>query len=295
MQSSIYKVQPKDQIIRLELELTNICNLKCPLCVRETHGIKGKDWRPLEEVKEQLDQFPNLEFVTLAGSSAEPTTYPHLFEVIKYLRDRDINIELYINGDTKTDAYYMSLGVIFRSCKGNVYFTICGSTQELHEKYRVNSNLERVMRRIDIFDKFSDNKGILTWIVFSYNQDDFEANYQRYKKKYNTEFFYTLPFDEHYELNSEFRLPDKEHKFYMENIDRNSFPTDCVANKNNFLTVGWDGEEAPCSLYRIHGESHCFECSAKNFETIRRNKIHNVAEPESGDSNVSLRLYYDKK
>jgi hypothetical protein len=188
----------------------------------------------------------------------------------------------------------MKMGVLFRNSNSNVYFTVCGSTQELHEKYRVNSKLERVLRRLEIVNKYSNNRAILTWIVFNYNQQDFEENYQSFKNKYRTEFFYTLPMDEHFDLKGDIRLPDNLHKIYKENVDRTDFAdVECPANKNNFVQVTYDGKIYPCSLYRLHGEKHCFECSSKNLNILRNNKIFNVAEPESEDSEINLRLYYD--
>lgn len=297
MQSPIYKIQSADEIIRIELELTSTCNLKCPLCIREIVGGWDKNqYRTLGEIQSQLDSYSNLKYVTIAGAICEPTTYPELFDLIGYLRRRDIEISLYINGDTRTDIYYVKLAMIFRECKGNIYFTICGSTQELHEQYRVNSNLAKVLHNLDIVNRYSNNKGILTWIVFNYNEEDFLKNYQKFKEKYNTEYFYTLPMAEHFQLEQKIHLPLKLQKIYQENINRHDFENiKCPANKNRFIQITYDGQVNPCSLYRLYGEQHCWECSSKNLVVLRNNKIFNVAEPESEDSEVELRLYYDRK
>ena len=91
------------------------------------------NYRPLDEVIAQLESYPNLEFLSIAGPISEPTSYPWLPELISYINTRDIEISLYINGDTRNDQYYRTLGVLFRNRKGYIYFTMCGSTQELHE------------------------------------------------------------------------------------------------------------------------------------------------------------------
>jgi Radical SAM superfamily len=295
MPSSIYNPQPPETITRIELELTTTCNLKCPLCIRNIIDLPAPNqFRELHTIIEQLDSYSNLKFITLAGAIAEPTAYPDLLKLISYLKRRNIEISLYINGDTRTDDYYVKLGVLFRGCAGNIYFTICGSTQELHERYRVGSNLQRVLSRLDIVNRYSNNKGILTWIVFNYNEDDFQRNYERYKEQYSTEYFYTLPMAEHFQLDSTIHLPDALKRLYQENIDRSDFSNVvCPATANNFVQVTYDGKVFPCSLYRLYGESHCFECSEKNVTMLRRNKIFNVAEPESEDSEIPLRLYYD--
>jgi MoaA/NifB/PqqE/SkfB family radical SAM enzyme len=298
MPSSIYKVQPNSDIRRLELELTSTCNLKCPLCIRSlgVMDIPKNEYRTLEDIVAQLDTYPNLEYITVAGAIAEPTSHPHLLELIKYVKGRGIELSLYINGDTRTDDYYVKLGVLFRNCNGNVYFTMCGSTQELHEQYRVNSNLKRVLHRLDIINRYSNNKGILTWIVFNYNEADFLDNYQQFKDLYRTEYFYSLPIAEHFKLSSNIRLPEKLSAIYNDRIDRTDFGNiKCPANSSNFVQITYDGKVNPCSLYRLYGEKNCFECSSKNLAVLRSNKIFNVAEPETEDSEIDLRLYYDSK
>lgn len=293
---SIYKKQSPSEITRLELELTSNCNLKCPLCIRTIAGEPPKNkHRPLQEVLAHLDIYSNLKYVTIAGAVSEPTTYPDLIDVIRYLKKRNIEISLYINGDTRDDSYYKRLGVVFRECSGNIYFTICGSTQELHSQYRINSDLQRVLHRLDIINRYSGNKGILTWIVFNYNEEDFNQNYQHFKDKYRTEYFYTLPMTEHFETTSTIRLPDRLSKIYKDRINRQDFDNVvCPANKNNFIQITYDGDVNPCSLYRLYGEKHCWECSSKNLATLRENRIFNCAEPESETSEESLRLYYDR-
>jgi MoaA/NifB/PqqE/SkfB family radical SAM enzyme len=296
MQNSIYKKQSNDEIIRIELELTSTCNLKCPLCIRTITNVSmDNNYRPLEEVISQLESYPNLQYLTIAGPISEPTSYPYLLELIKYVNKRDIEISLYINGDTRTNQYYRKLGVLFRNRKGNIYFTMCGSTQELHEKYRVNSKLDRVLSRLDIINRYSGNRGILTWIVFNYNEQDFEKNYQRFKDKYRTEYFYTLPMDEHFELRGNIKLPDRLNKIYNKNIDRTDFKDIvCPANASKFIQITHKGEINPCSLYKLYGEKHCWECSKKNLNVLNSNKIFKVAEAETETSEIKFRLYYDR-
>ena len=295
-QSSIYKVQPNADIERIELELTSACNLKCPLCVRAITNVPDENnYRPLEEIIAQLDSYPNLKFVTIAGPISEPTTYPKLLELIAYINKRNIEISLYINGDTRNDLYYKKLGTLFRNKTGHVYFTICGSTQELHGTYRVNSKLDRVLSRLEIVDKFSGGKGVLTWIVFNYNEQDFIENYPKFSERYNTEYFHTLPITEHHQLKSKIHLPDRLKALYEREIDRTDFNNIvCPANASNYIQIRHDGKIDPCSLYRQFGEAHCWECSNKNLTTLRTNKIFQCAEPETETSSRSVLLYYER-
>lgn len=292
MQSLIYNQQDSHEIVRIELELTSACNLSCPLCMRERMSIPTKmKYRNIQDIIQQLDTYTNLKYVTIAGAISEPTTHPGLFDLIIYLKRRQIEISLYINGDTHTDGYYRQLGAAFNGNSGYIYFTICGSTQELHEKYRIGSKLDRVLNRLDIVNQFSGRRGMLTWIVFNYNEDDFNQHYLEYQQRYNTEFFYTLPVAEHFEQPITIHLPNKLHTQYNNNIDRMDIPTTCPANENNFIQIDYTGSTHPCTLHRLYGESRCFECSTKNKQMLRRNQIFNVAEAESDTSELPLRLH----
>jgi len=283
---------PLEDVIRIELELTSTCNLECVLCSRETHSeFNGTNkFRPLVEITNQLDTYKNLKYITLAGPTSEPTLYPYLFDLIKYLISRDIEISLFINGDTHNELYYKKLGIIFQKAKGHIYFTICGSTQELHSKYRVNSKLSRVLCNLDIIDKYTSS-AILTWIVFEYNKIDFDNNYHLYQNKYDTEYFYTLPVAEHYNIKKDgIHLPKEISAAYNE-IDRDDTDIKCPALSYKFTLISSSGESNPCNLYKNFGEAHCFECSKKNSELLRRNKIYHLAEPEDETSEIDLRLH----
>ena len=168
----------RSEIEELEMDLTGTCNLKCPLCTRNyahaEHMLK-RNIRPLEEIIKQLDSFVNLEVFYMAGTISEPTLYPNLLDLCRYLVGRGIAVELFTNGNTHNEEWWAELGEILTS-NDRVYFTICGSTQELHEKYRVGSKLEEILRHHQAF--ISTNKdGIdhIQHIMFKYNRDDFEG------------------------------------------------------------------------------------------------------------------------
>jgi wyosine [tRNA(Phe)-imidazoG37] synthetase (radical SAM superfamily) len=99
-----------------------------------------KNIRTINDWITQLNEYKNVKNISLAGFASEPTLYPYIFELIKYLKSRNIKIELYTNGNTHDKTWWRELGKILTK-NDRTYFTICGSTQELHSKYRVGSNL----------------------------------------------------------------------------------------------------------------------------------------------------------
>jgi len=282
-------ITPNDEVKRIELELTSICNLGCPLCMRQLYPelITNTKYRPAEEIIKQIRKYPNLKYVTLAGPISEPTTHPEFFDILQYLIKKKIEISLFINGDTHSDRFYKKLGIIFRSAIGHVYFTVCGSTQELHEKYRVNSKLSRVIRRFKIVEKLS-KKAIMTWLVFNYNQEDYEQNKHMFDG-YTLQSFNTLPVQEHLNLNIDIHLPEPQHTAYK-TLNREATDIECPAQKYKFHLVDHNGDAFNCTLHKMHGDLDCFECGKKNSKILQRNKIYHLAEAEDEESEIPLRL-----
>ena len=54
-------------------------------------------------------------------------------------------------------------------------FTVCGSTQELHEKYRVGSNLQQILNHAAAFRKNGLSNDWIQHIRFEYNAEDRES------------------------------------------------------------------------------------------------------------------------
>lgn len=168
------KILYKNQIEEIEIDLTGTCNLMCPLCTRNyvhaKHMIQ-KNIRPLSEIINQLDQFINLKRFFIAGAISEPTLYPDFFNFIKYLNSRNIYFELFTNGDAHDDNWWKYLGNIVPS-QCMVCFTICGSTQAIHSKYRRGSNLNRILEHAAAYRLNNKKTDWIQHILFEYNKQD---------------------------------------------------------------------------------------------------------------------------
>ncbi|QOI69383.1 putative radical SAM protein [Campylobacter phage F379] len=171
-------LKPED-IEVAELSLINLCNLKCPMCLRQNIDFKMKvNHLDLNNLKRFLNDLPNLKRVVLMGAVCEPTLYPHIFELLEYMNTRNIKVRLSTNGSTKID--WARLGKTMK--KGDIIrFPVDGSTQELHSKYRVGSKLADVLEHHKIFKENSEATTIMQFIQFDYNRDDEDNIKQMYK------------------------------------------------------------------------------------------------------------------
>lgn len=167
----------KSDVLELEIEMTTMCNAHCPLCYRNYKSFpncyKKLIIRPLDGIIQQLDEYVNLKFVMLVGSMSEPTLYPEFLNLVSYLKNRQIRIEICTNGDTQNDEFWADLGDRLNE-DDMVYFTICGSTQEMHERYRVGTSLERILHNASVLRSHKP-VDYAQCIRFSYNSNDFDS------------------------------------------------------------------------------------------------------------------------
>ena len=273
-----------------EIELTNLCNAKCPLCYRNNiEYIQGKAFqRPLNEVINQLDKFTKLESIKLVGTISEPTLYKYFFELIEYLNTRDIEIEICTNGDTNNENWWELLGKLLKP-KDKVFFTICGSTQELHEVYRKGTNLNNIIKNANAFRNKNKND-YAQLIRFNYNDDNFNTldiieTVSYFSNLYWTETFLALPREQYKNMDEDlydklkpFKAKYKIYKLVAEQSNKkllfqNIKPV-CIAKEDSTSQINIKGEVLPCYLF-----TERFSPDTKINEEIRKNwsyeKINN--------------------
>jgi MoaA/NifB/PqqE/SkfB family radical SAM enzyme len=159
----------------IELGITNKCTLRCPHCLSLVY--KKPEQEPihleLSALLNFLDKLPSLETVLIEGSYSDQLMYPQLLDVIFYCKNRKLKIRFCTHGSARNETWWKKLAELLNE-NDIVRFAIDGSTQELHEKYRVNSKLEKVLHNHSILKKNSKVKTSLQHIVFEYNKHDTE-------------------------------------------------------------------------------------------------------------------------
>lgn len=165
----------------LTIGLVNNCNLRCPACARQNDNhIKDNAFINLLDLKNFI-VIARTKYVRLVGTISEPTLYPHIIELVKYLKDNDIAILVSTNGSTHSSKFWRELGGLL-DYKDEVIFAVEGSTQEIHETYRVNSNLEKVLSNHRTFKENSTCTTTLQFIKFNYNISDMPNVYKIFEE-----------------------------------------------------------------------------------------------------------------
>jgi len=254
----------KKDILDLEIETSTICQAQCPLCFRNYKVFNAvypnTIQRDLDELIRQLESYSNLEYIRLVGSISEPTLYKNFFDLVKYIKKRDISIEICTNGDTHNTTWWKKLGSLLNN-KDKVYFSICGSTQELHEKYRKNTNLANILKNAKALRSII-KIDYAQCIRFDYNSEDFDNNLEDFLKDFSniywTETFLKKDKDNYKDTNNlDFLKPNpKKIKSYYtieqmanKRFKDGSHKTHCKSFNDKSQIMDIRGNIYPCYLF----------------------------------------------
>jgi len=283
----------------LELELTGTCNLSCPLCVRSNPDFEkfvSKNIRPLGDIIEQLDLFPNITNMCLAGIISEPTHYDDLIPLVLYLESRNIEVELYVNGNTHDEEWWFNLGKTLKCTE--VIFTVCGSTQAVHGTYRVGSDLGEIYRHAEAFRRSGNCNDTIQVIKFNYNEHDLDDNHDYIVRGFNkVRSINSLPYQERFGINCDIKMTGRLSEIYSRihrsTLDRfKSSKVKCKSLETRFISIDQFGNEYPCFLYKLYTDdvfdydytkirdnehSFCFECEKMATVMLELNGMERMA------------------
>lgn len=139
-----------EDIREIHLELTTLCNAKCPQCPRNFNGFTFNDGYPetymtLDQAKhifnptflKQLTQF------TINGNYGDMVMNPDSVDIVEYLRETNSDVEIIIstNGGARNKEFWQRLA----KANTKVYFDLDG-IDEVHSLYRQNTRYQTVIK-----------------------------------------------------------------------------------------------------------------------------------------------------
>ncbi|MFH1913134.1 MAG: radical SAM protein [Pseudomonadota bacterium] len=161
----------------LNIEPTTVCDQKCTIC--ETGlGILGRkpEYMSLGAFQNILDQFDSNMREILLYFMGETFLNKEAYKMIRYAADKGIYVSTCTNGNFVTPLELVQSGI------AEINFHIAGTTQEIHEIYRVGGTLkavldatrEAVLLRNEMRDALKRNpypmKISLGFILFKHNE-----------------------------------------------------------------------------------------------------------------------------
>lgn len=129
--------------IQINIEVSSICNLRCPLCPTGVEKIKRtKQLMNYEDFKKIIDEIRWFAGKVFLHHYGEPFLNKDLLKMIKYAKDAGLYVNLSTNGEFFHSREYAK--DIIRSGIDYLFVSVDGKDQETHEKYRIGSDFNKV-------------------------------------------------------------------------------------------------------------------------------------------------------
>lgn len=152
---------------RLQVELVNVCNFRCPLCrTLEKDGVTRRRMS-VEEFRRVVGPVRGeVTWLALYGTRGEPFLHPELEEVVAAaVRMTGAHVVVSTNGSLVAEG---RAGKLLDSGLSEIIFAVDGLTQQSYEKYRVNGDLESVLANVRAFCAAKRRGGYETHVVFQF-------------------------------------------------------------------------------------------------------------------------------
>jgi MoaA/NifB/PqqE/SkfB family radical SAM enzyme len=281
------------------LDTTTYCNAKCPQCHRtnSSEGAKlsfqGKVTKnlpllhvPLEKIKKGFS--PNVlkkcRDINLCPTWGDHMMHKHASEIIEYFLSSDdyVTVSVNTNGSMRDEMYWWNMcaqAVKYKSKYGikrlRITFDIDGINQEMHNLYRRNTNLQKVLNHIKVCSEFKDYVRIQTQtVLFKHNQEHLKE-IEDLCKSYGSESHSSVISDRFYDYKQS--EDENTYHFYDENnkkltlhrvtdewtdnfkkkgalvtrgngSERTEKPT-CGWSLTNAVNINFDGNVWPCCFF----------------------------------------------
>jgi len=155
------------------IDLTNRCNLTCPICFANANNA-GYLYEPsLQEVRKMLKALRDMKPVNCRSvqfSGGEPTIYPHFFEALKMAKDMGFShIQIATNGILFNDIEFAQRAK--EAGLHTLYLQMDGTDDEIYRRTRGEKLWEMKMKTIEICRKVGLKIVFVPTIVKGYNDN----------------------------------------------------------------------------------------------------------------------------
>jgi len=86
-----------DRLLSMEIEFSRVCNFRCSYCYVDA-GIECTNELSRQELKDVILQAKELGARKIIILGGEPSLYPHLVEMLRFLGQKGLEIEMFTNG-----------------------------------------------------------------------------------------------------------------------------------------------------------------------------------------------------
>ena len=164
----------------LHLEPTDVCQLACPACARETDMTFNKRQQhhlTIDQIRKHLtdSQIKKLEKMYMCGVYGDPAAGKYTLDIYRWIRsiNNQVALGMNTNGALQTTFWWYELAKIMNNEHDYVIFSIDG-LEDTNPTYRVNTNWSKLMANIE---SFISAGGHAHWdmLVYKHNQHQVDA------------------------------------------------------------------------------------------------------------------------
>ena len=232
------------------IELTNICVLKCPECPRtQLINQYPKYWRnhslSLESLKKFIDIDLTSSQIMLCGNHGDVIYHKDFINIVHWLKQQGSNLIINTNGSHKTLAWWQELTDVLDE-KDCIVFSVDGTPDNFTE-YRIGADWSSILVGIECAVA-SKVQTAWKYIVFNYNENT--INDARLMSKMLGIDRFELEYSDRHDTDT--FMPSQQYvgvKFYDKNTlggnqeSRNINPK-CWNNQHHYISA--DGYYMPC-------------------------------------------------
>lgn len=137
----------------IHIEPTGNCNLRCKYCYNSKYQLKSqiKNELTFSQIKDIIDQAYELGCIDFAISGGEPFTYKNIFELIEYIKNKNVKrIAIFSNAMLLNEEICQLLSKI----KPKIEFRITFDGYDLADKVRLGSDYKKIISNLKLIKKY---------------------------------------------------------------------------------------------------------------------------------------------
>lgn len=171
------RLTPLNMPLHMQVELTNYCNLRCPICPSGTRALNRRpqaiDVDLFEHLMDQVGPY----LLTLSlWAWGEPLLHPRLQEILRVTRKHRITTFLSTNGQNLDQDRIID--ALVNEPPTYLIVAIDGLTDETHSKYRVGAKMAPILEGVQKIAAIKERRGLrlpvlhMRYIVMKHNQHE---------------------------------------------------------------------------------------------------------------------------
>lgn len=134
-----------DVPIHVDIELSSVCNLQCPMCPQGSLPVSSKSFIDINLAKRIIDECQDIGVLSVRLNwRGESTLHPQFEEIAQYAKGKFVDVMLNTNG-----MYNLVKNIIIRECFTTVIFSFDSFYAPILKKIRPGADVDRIKFNIE--------------------------------------------------------------------------------------------------------------------------------------------------